>query len=189
MAYEKDMLKRFLEFIHKDARPALFFTTGSIKGEAQNKFAKALCAICTKHNYKFVVGAGWGNLGEELNAENVFILDSVIPHALVFEHCRGFVHHGGSGTAHSATRSGKPQIVVPLIIDQFYWAKRVASLGLGPHGVSLKKTRGKKLENAILDLMTNESYAARAAALGEAMRAVNGVQETVRYIEEFGASF
>ncbi|GMO59122.1 MAG: glycosyltransferase [Treponemataceae bacterium] len=186
LSYEKETHARFLEFIHKDARPALFFTTGSIKGDAQNDFAQALYTICCKRGYKFVIGSGWGNIGAQLRAgDDVFVLDSVVPHALVFEHCAALIHHGGSGTTHSASRSGKPQLVVPLIIDQFYWRERVVSLGLGPGGVSLKKTRGAKLENAVVDVMTNPAYAKNAATLGEKLRSEDGVQLTVQYMAEY----
>jgi vancomycin aglycone glucosyltransferase len=41
------------------------------------------------------------------------------------------VHHGGAGTTTTATRAGAPQVVVPQIADQPYWAGRVAALGIG----------------------------------------------------------
>jgi vancomycin aglycone glucosyltransferase len=41
------------------------------------------------------------------------------------------VHHGGAGTTTTAARAGAPQVVVPHIADQPYWAARVADLGIG----------------------------------------------------------
>jgi hypothetical protein len=41
------------------------------------------------------------------------------------------VHHGGAGTTTTAVRAGAPQVVVPQIGDQPYWAGRVAELGIG----------------------------------------------------------
>ena len=41
------------------------------------------------------------------------------------------VHHGGAGTTTTAARAGAPQVVVPQIADQPYWAGRVADLGIG----------------------------------------------------------
>ncbi|WP_206751600.1 nucleotide disphospho-sugar-binding domain-containing protein [Kribbella sp. VKM Ac-2569] len=41
------------------------------------------------------------------------------------------MHHGGAGTTTTAARAGVPQLVVPLIADQPYWASRVAALGIG----------------------------------------------------------
>jgi vancomycin aglycone glucosyltransferase len=41
------------------------------------------------------------------------------------------VHHGGAGTTTTAARAGAPQVVVPRIADQPYWAARVVKLGIG----------------------------------------------------------
>ena len=41
------------------------------------------------------------------------------------------MHHGGAGTTTTAARAGAPQVVVPRIVDQPYWAGRVADLGIG----------------------------------------------------------
>ena len=41
------------------------------------------------------------------------------------------MHHGGAGTTTTAARAGAPQVVVPQMADQPYWAGRVADLGIG----------------------------------------------------------
>src|SRR4029453_8311361 len=41
------------------------------------------------------------------------------------------VHHGGAGTTTTAARAGAPQVVVPQMADQPYFAGRVAALGIG----------------------------------------------------------
>jgi vancomycin aglycone glucosyltransferase len=41
------------------------------------------------------------------------------------------VHHGGAGTTTTAARAGAPQMVLPQMADQPYWARRVADLGIG----------------------------------------------------------
>lgn len=41
------------------------------------------------------------------------------------------VHHGGAGTTTTAARAGAPQVVVPQMADQPYWAGRVAEVGIG----------------------------------------------------------
>ena len=52
-------------------------------------------------------------------------------HQALFRRVAAVVHHGGAGTTTTATRSGAPQVVVPQIADQPYWAGRVADLGIG----------------------------------------------------------
>jgi UDP:flavonoid glycosyltransferase YjiC (YdhE family) len=186
LPYDKALLEKFIAFTEKDSRPIIFFTAGSIKGAVQTRFVRRLFAVCQKHHYRLVIGSGWAKLGETMapaNGDDLFILDSVIPHNFVFERCTALMHHGGSGTTHNAVRSGKPQMVVPLMTDQFYWGERTRVLGLGPGTVNLKQVNSKKLEVKILDLMTNTHYAKNAVALGERLRAEDGVKNTVKYIE------
>jgi len=41
------------------------------------------------------------------------------------------VHHGGAGTTTTAALAGAPQVVIPQIYDQHYWARRVQHLRIG----------------------------------------------------------
>jgi vancomycin aglycone glucosyltransferase len=54
-----------------------------------------------------------------------------VNHQALFGRVAAVVHHGGAGTTTTATRAGAPQVVVPQIADQPYWAGRVAELGIG----------------------------------------------------------
>jgi UDP:flavonoid glycosyltransferase YjiC (YdhE family) len=184
LPYKEEVLTAFLEFIKKDDRPALFFSLGSINGAFHNILVEWLLEICHAHNYRMVVGSGWWKVGAAIEKnDDFFLLDSVIPHNLVLPHCAASIHHGGSGTTHSAVRCGKPQMVVPHLLDQHYWANRTKILGLGPGGVNAKKLTKEKLEHFFLDLMTNPVYKTNAALRGETVRAENGLENAARYIE------
>ncbi|RSM69250.1 glycosyltransferase [Kibdelosporangium aridum] len=54
-----------------------------------------------------------------------------VNHQALFKRVAAVVHHGGAGTTTTATRAGAPQVVVPQLADQPYWANRVADLGIG----------------------------------------------------------
>jgi len=49
----------------------------------------------------------------------------------LFGRLAAVVHHGGAGTTTTATRAGAPQVVVLQVVNQPYWAGRVADLGIG----------------------------------------------------------
>jgi UDP:flavonoid glycosyltransferase YjiC (YdhE family) len=181
--YNPDLLEKFTAFANKDSRPVLFFTTGSIKGKAQENFTYRLHRICKKRNYKLLIGSGWANLGGDLEAENVFVLNSFIPHHIVFAYCTALLHHGGSGTTHSAAYAGKPQMVAPLLADQFYWGERTRVLGLGPGVISLKRIGGRSLEDKIIDLMTNKKYMENAIFTAKKLREENGMENTLKFIK------
>ena len=52
-------------------------------------------------------------------------------HRELFGRVAAVVHHGGAGTTTTAALAGAPQVIVPQIEDQPYWARRVAELGIG----------------------------------------------------------
>jgi vancomycin aglycone glucosyltransferase len=49
----------------------------------------------------------------------------------LFRKVAAVVHHGGAGTTTICAQAGIPQVVIPQLYDQFYWAQRVELLGIG----------------------------------------------------------
>ena len=92
------------------------------------------------------------------------------------------IHHGGSGTSHSAARAGVPSIVAPFAGDQFFWAERLRLAGVAPAAVDGRRPKADAFARA-LDFAAGASVRNRARALGETMRAENGVAVAVAAIE------
>ena len=112
-----------------------------------------------------------------------------MPHSWLFDQVSAVIHHGGFGTTAAVLRSGVPGIVVPHIIDQFYWGMRVGELGTGPKFISRGELTVEKLRDAILQSVRDGKMRAKAAALGECIRAEpDGVTTAVRLIEERSVS-
>src|SRR5258705_436460 len=78
-----------------------------------------------------VVARGWADLAPIDDGDDCFVVGEV-NHQALFGRVAAVVHHGGAGTTTTATRAGAPQVVLPQIADQPYWAGRVADLGVGP---------------------------------------------------------
>jgi sterol 3beta-glucosyltransferase len=109
-----------------------------------------------------------------------------LPHEWLFERVGAVVHHGGFGTTAAVLRSGVPGIVVPHVIDQFYWGQRVNDLGVGPRYISRGKLNVQNLSRALSQASSDTSMRKKAAELGEAIRAEpDGVTAAIRSIEEF----
>ncbi len=182
--YNEEIYQSFLDFIRKDKRKTLFFTMGSCNDKHRDRMVDFLAEICIAHDYKLVIGCGWWDVGAHLaKNENLFLLDKAVPHCLILPRCDAIIHHGGSGTTHSAARSGKPQMVVPLILDQFYWSYRVEALKIGPAGFKLSSISKQALEKKTLDLMNNPMYKENARVVGEKIQGENGIEALCDYIE------
>lgn len=97
---------------------------------------------------------------------------SYAPHSLLFPYAAVIIHHGGVGTMGQALRSGKPQLIVPFMGDQFDHAKRLETLGAG---VSASLDKFMKGGTALLrELASNSSYGKCAGRVAEIVRAENG---------------
>lgn len=105
-----------------------------------------------------------------------------VPHDWLFPRVRGVAHHGGAGTTAAALRAGGPQLLLPLAIDQFFWAERVGALGLGPAPLPQRSLTAEKLAQALRQLMDDDGMRERARALGEVIRGEAGVARAVEMI-------
>ncbi len=95
----------------------------------------------------------------------------------------GVIHHGGSGTLHTAAKAGVPQFILPQIVDQYYWGNRVRKLGLGPRPVPPKKITVKKMIK-VLEAFREAKYATRTQQMAEKIKDEDGVKEVVKVVEK-----
>jgi UDP:flavonoid glycosyltransferase YjiC (YdhE family) len=104
-------------------------------------------------------------------------------HAALFPRMRAVIHHGGAGTTAMAARSGVPQIVVPHILDQYYWAERIHRLMLGPAPIWRTRLNLKHLKKAIHICITDAAMAHRAKAVGSRIRKQEPQLSAARWLE------
>lgn len=106
--------------------PPVYVGFGSVTAPA-DAVEVAIAAIRQQHR-RVLIGSGWAGLTTD--DPDCFVIGEVNQQAL-FPRVAAVVHHGGAGTTATAARAGAPQVVVPQIVDQPYWAARVADLGIG----------------------------------------------------------
>jgi vancomycin aglycone glucosyltransferase len=86
----------------------------------------------------------------------------------LFPRVAAVVHHGGAGTTTVASLSGAPQVVVPQVYDQQYFAGRIHDLGIG-----IAHARGAPTVESLteaLDQTLRPDVAPRAQAIAMAVR-------------------
>jgi UDP:flavonoid glycosyltransferase YjiC (YdhE family) len=133
-----------------------------------------------------VLLTGWGGLTPLSAPPNVLFVEDV-PHAWLFPRMAAVMHHGGAGSTGAGLRAGVPSLITPFAGDQLLWAERVARLGAGPRMPNIKKLSAEKLAEAIHTAVHDAELRARAAALGEKIRAEDGMARAVEIIERHAA--
>ncbi|KAG0373479.1 Sterol 3-beta-glucosyltransferase [Mortierella sp. AD032] len=108
---------------------------------------------------------------------SVYMLKSV-PHDWLFPQLSGCVHHGGAGTVAAGLRAGIPTVVKPFFGDQYFWGQRLEEAGVG---VWCHELTTKKLTSALVTITTDEKMIKKAHAIGEKIRAEDGVGTAIQY--------
>jgi UDP:flavonoid glycosyltransferase YjiC (YdhE family) len=158
-------LEAFLE-----AGPApVYIGFGSMTDPAPAATTRIVLDAVERAGCRALLSSGWAGLGEGALPEQVFPLGSVC-HARLFPRVATVVHHGGAGTTTTAARAGVPQILIPHLMDQFYWARRVEHLGLGPPALPRKTLGQRRLAETLAATLDNEWLAERAGELGRRLR-------------------
>jgi vancomycin aglycone glucosyltransferase len=110
--------------------PPVYVGFGSMASHAPEGIARAAVEACRALGRRVVLARGWAGLAPVDDGDDCLAVGEVNQQAL-FGRVAAVVHHGGAGTTTTAAGAGAPQVVVPLIADQPYWAGRVAALGIG----------------------------------------------------------
>ena len=162
----------------------LYVGFGSMVGFDRDPLVDAIVAAVAGRRALFY--PGWsGTQGLKL-PDNFCVIEDT-PHDWLFPRTALVIHHGGSGTTHSAVRAGVPSIVLPFAGDQPFWAERLRVLGVAPESPSGREVTARTLERAINTAGSIEMRR-RAAALGAQMRAEDGPATAVAVIESLLAA-
>ncbi|WP_184433801.1 glycosyltransferase [Mycobacterium sp. AZCC_0083] len=145
--------------------PPVYVSFGSVR--APEDAAVVAIEAIRAQGRRVVVSRGWADLALIDDRDDCFVVGEV-NHQALFEKVAAVVHHGGAGTTTTATRAGAPQVVVPQIADQPYWAGRVAALGIGvAHDGS---TPTLESLSAALSTALSPAIRARATAVAATIR-------------------
>ena len=167
-----------------NAHPApVYIGFGSMVAKKVPDLAAAGVAAVRAVGRAAIVSGGWAGLDRHIDAADDLLVAGPLPHARVFPRVSAVVHHGGAGTTTAAARGGAPQVILPHILDQFYWAHRIAQLGLGPRGIPVNLVTADVLAERVEAAVEDSRFHARARALAPAVRARNGAAAAAEQLE------
>ncbi|NOU58944.1 glycosyltransferase [Marinifilum caeruleilacunae] len=185
--YERNKLKnwqadkKLIGFLKKYQK-IVFITFGSISNSNPLEKTKAILSVLEKHKIPAIVNTSWGGLIQpESHADHIHFVNQ-IPYEWIMPMVYAVVHHGGSGTTHTALKYACANLIIPHFIDQFFWNKTIHQLEVGPKGNSIKKLNRKNFESKLLDLLQNPVYKKNAETIAKQMRNENDIEKLLELI-------
>ena len=163
----------------RDGPPPVYVGFGSMVSTRTEELAAHVMAAARAVGCRLLIGGGWAQLGTfAARSANVLAVDS-LPHELVLPRTAAAIHHGGAGTTTAAARAGVPQVLLPHILDQYYWGHRVAVLGLGPEPLPVSRVTSGSLGSRLRLALEDTPIRARAQELARRLAGRNGVDAGV----------
>ncbi len=171
-------LERFLA----EGEPPVYIGFGSMPDAEPEQTTRLISEAVRRAGCRAVLSSGWAGFGAEGLGKDVHVVGP-LSHGLLFPRMSGVVHHGGAGTTAASARAGVPQVVVPHAFDQFMMAHYVRRAGLGT-SVPRNRLSVEGLARALVQIRQDESMQARAARVGERIRARSPLDAAVTLLEE-----
>ena len=165
-----------LEAFLDAGEPPVYFGFGSIR--APEGLGQLMIRTARGLGRRAVVSRGWAGLSVADAEPDCLAIGEVNQQAL-FKRVAAVVHHGGAGTTTAAARAGAPQVVIPQMYDQHYWARRVDRLGVGTAHAPRAPT-ADSLTMALRHALQTD-VAARAQSVATAVRS-DGAQTAARFV-------
>jgi sterol 3beta-glucosyltransferase len=163
-------LERFLDA----SPPPVYIGLGSGGEAAGAAWISNVRAALEETGLRGVLDPGSSRVGPDGLSETMFVVRA-IPHTWLFPRVAAVVHHGGAGTTGASLAAGKATVVVPTTSDQPFWGRRVHALGVGPRPIPIRRLTAGNLAQAISVATSDSAMRSRADALGERIRAEDGV--------------
>lgn len=162
--------------------PPVYVGFGSMPGLDPVALTSAVVDALIEAGQRGVLATGGGAIHGEAGGDHVHMIEGA-PHDKLFPLMSACVHHGGAGTTAASLRAGRPMVICPFFGDQPFWAHRVEDLGLGPKSLDRKRLSSGSLAAAIREATDTPAYELRAAAIGRAVRAEDGVARAISFLE------
>ncbi|KAI9607559.1 hypothetical protein KEM48_001507 [Puccinia striiformis f. sp. tritici PST-130] len=178
-------LLAFLDRAHSQNKKVVYIGFGSIVVPDPEATTKVIIESVKSAGVYAIISKGCtgaNNSEEETEQQEdrsmIYQINS-IPHDWLFPRIDAVCHHGGAGTTGASLKAGIPTIIKPFFGDQFFWAERVETLGIGS---GIRKLTIKNLSNALVHATSDLTQISRAKIVGDLIRNEDGAAKAVECI-------
>lgn len=119
------------------------------------------------------------------NTDKILFVGNIL-YGYIFPKVKAVVHHGGNTTNGLSLRAGKPTLVIPLALDQYFYGRMVNRLGAGPAPLYIRDRlcTVEEISKSLSDLVSGR-YEKNAEKLSEEILSEDGINEAIAAIEGY----
>ncbi len=183
MHKHEDLDADLLRFIAAGSKP-VYVGFGSMTAHEPAKTTQIVTEAAKIAGQRIVLSSGWAKLGSEVETNPDCYVLGKCDHALLFPKMAAIIHHGGSGTTATAARAGVPQIIIPHMTDQYYFAEQIPQFGIAPQSIWRKHLTARRLANAINAAISDAGMQQRCRSLAEKLARHDSYALAEKYIRE-----
>ena len=158
--------------------PPIYAGFGSMPMRDQIRNTAIIVAAARLSGQRAVIGKFWDEPSGFSNSEDIFFIQKY-PHLKLFPQMAAAIHHGGAGTTATTAISGVPQIIVPHLLDQYYWGNQIYQSQLGPNPIWRSELTEKKLAAAIRQCLSHEHFRQKAREASDKIKQHDSLELTV----------
>jgi UDP:flavonoid glycosyltransferase YjiC (YdhE family) len=161
----------------------LFVSFGSMTNAFPKQKTSHILAALQKLSIPAIINTyAWGLEKPNTYNQQLFHFVASIPYDFILPKIFASVHHGWAGTTHMSLRYGKPNLIIPHILDQFFWNTKNHSFGTWPKGMKISTLSAENFEKKVSELWNNTLYKIRAEEIWEQMQTEDFEQEICEII-------
>ena len=134
---------------------------------------------------KIIIQAGWAGLTIERPRLEMKCIGKV-SHDQLFKYASMVIHHGGAGTTASVLHAGVPNIIIPHIGDQWFFAGEIRRLGCGLE--VKRKSWPEDLPKAVRRIERSSKFQKRSRKVAQLLAEEDGPREAVNALEALVSS-
>ncbi len=178
-----DVLNPGLDDFLEKGSPPIYAGFGSMPPKDQAKHIPLLIHAAKHLNKRIIISKFWKDAPVVKQSKDVFFIKNY-PHEYLFPKMAAIIHHGGAGTTATAALSGKPQVIVPHILDQYYHGFKIFKSGFGSPPIMRSKLTAKRMADALSFCFSNPDIQKKAEIVARSIEPKKSLSNAIKTIEE-----
>lgn len=164
--------------------PPVAIGFGSVPSNDTEQLNHIVMEAVQRAKMRAVLQPGMAGLVGDGKSSEVLVTEGP-EHSWLLPRVAALVHHGGAGTTGTALHAGIPQVIVPHLYDQHFWAGLAHQLGVAPSPIPIADLNPERLSSAVRAAVWDTRIRARARSFREILSQEHGAEKAVRLIEEY----